>query len=92
MESKHPPKNTWYCSTCDFYVFNTKSSCNKCLAEKPVPKANNYESYDPEFNRQVCDYFVKQRQMQKSEEICGRCRQEVSEGKPKSHHNCWKYS
>lgn len=92
------PHNTWYCSTCDFYIFNSKSKCHKCLASKPINpnnpnNPNNATSYDPEFNRQVCDYFIQKSRNEKT--TCSRCKREgriYNYEKLKSNHNCWKYS
>lgn len=57
-------KNTWYCSTCNFYIFNNKSICDKCLAQKPTIKARDFVTHDQEFNKEVCNYFI-QRQLKK---------------------------
>jgi hypothetical protein len=85
------PKNTWHCSVCDFYVFNTKTQCNKCLTPKPQP--NTFSSYDSDFDKKICDFFQQSHLEEKS--TCGRC---INEGRifnkdhMKTNHNCWKYS
>jgi len=85
------PKNTWHCSVCDFYVFNTKTQCNKCLTLKP--QTNSFSSYDNEFDKKICDFFQQSRLEEKI--TCGKC---INEGRTfnkdnmKSCHNCWKYS
>ena len=84
-------KNTWHCSVCDFYVFNTKSQCNKCLTQKP--KINSYLSYDPDFDRNICEYFNKS--YLESKVTCEKCKNEgrIFNKEPMlSVHNCWKYS
>jgi hypothetical protein len=55
-------KNTWYCFNCNFHIFNSKLICDKCLAQKPIKKMRDFESYeyDPAFNKEVCDYFIQQ--------------------------------
>ena len=89
--------NTWHCSNCNFDVFNSKSQCNKCLTKKPEVKSNStghtFYSYDPEFDREVCNYFQQSRL--ESVPRCSRCRKEgrLLEKDPMlSVHNCWKYS
>lgn len=83
-------KNTWYCSVCDFYVFNSKLQCKKCLTKKPV--VYNV-SYDPKFDEMICNYFRCSELERKTE--CKRC---INEGRlfnkdpMLSVHNCWKYS
>lgn len=52
------PKNTWHCSVCNFYVFNTKARCNKCLTQKQQTK-HTFSSYDPVFDEQLCTFFQK---------------------------------
>ncbi len=84
------PKNTWYCSECDFYVFNSKSQCNKCSTQKPT---QTFVSHDPQFDESVCEFFKEQHLQEKTN--CGRCKTEgrVYNSEPlKSNHNCWKYS
>jgi hypothetical protein len=84
-------KNTWYCSICDFYVFNTKTHCNKCLT--PKPQTNIFSSYDPDFDKKCVIFFQQSRLEEKT--TCGRC---INEGRifnkdnMKTNHNCWKYS
>lgn len=84
-------KNTWHCSVCDFYVFNTKSQCNKCLTQKP--KTNSYSSYDPYFDKQICGYFNQS--YLESKTSCEKCKNEgrkFNKDPMLSIHNCWKYS
>lgn len=85
------PKNTWYCSTCKFYVFNSKPKCDKCLMQKPV--AREFTSYDPAFDRSVQVFF--QSQHLAANTSCSRCKSEgrVNNNQPmRTNHNCWKYS
>ena len=49
------PKNTWHCSVCDFYVFNTKPQCDKCLTQKTK---YTFSSYDPNFDETICSFFT----------------------------------
>ena len=82
------PKNTWYCSVCDFYVFNTKPQCNKCAMKRPKTK-----SYDIGFDEKICDYFQQTRLEEKT--TCIKCKNEgriFNKDPMKSNHNCWKYS
>ncbi len=84
------PKNTWYCNKCDFYVFNSKPQCSKCLTNRPT---QTLVSYDPQFDESVCDFLQQQHLQEKTN--CGRCKTEgrVYNNEPlKSNHNCWKYS
>ena len=86
------PKNSWHCSLCNFYVFNSKTRCNKCFTQKPESKPL-FTSYDPEFDKKVCEYY-KQSYLE-SETTCTRCRSEgriFNKENMKSNHNCWKYS
>lgn len=86
------PKNTWHCSVCDFYVFNTKTKCNKCLTQKQQP-TYTFSSYDPEFDKKICEYFVQSHLDEKTS--CGKCKHEgriFNKDPMKSSHNCWKYS
>lgn len=83
------PRDTWYCSDCKFYVFNTKTKCNKCSKQKPC----RFFSYDPTFDKTVCEYFRKTYLEQ--ETSCNKCKNEgrLYNNQPmKSNHNCWKYS
>lgn len=89
--------NTWYCSVCDFHVFNTKSQCNKCLTQKPKPKpilqTNKNSSYDPEFDKEICQYFNSR--YLESRTTCTVCKKEgrvFNKDHILSNHNCWKYS
>ena len=87
------PKNTWHCSVCDFYVFNTKQQCNKCLTKKPQNNTRFTTSYDPEFDKEIQKYFQQKRLESKTS--CSVC---MNEGRTfnyepmRSSHNCWKYS
>lgn len=86
------PKNSWYCSTCDFYVFNTKRECKKCLSQRPQPKCDRYSSYCPEFDKKLCEYF--EQQYLEAETTCVRCQQEgriYNKEPKKSNHKCHKY-
>lgn len=86
------PKNTWHCSVCDFYVFNTKPKCNKCLTEKPQ-KNYTFSSYDLNFDKTICDFFHQSRLEGKTS--CRKCINEeriFNKDSIKSNHNCWKYS
>lgn len=52
-----------------------------------------FSSYDPEFDKQVCNYFQQKRL--ESETSCKRCRNEgrvFNKDPMLSDHNCWKYS
>ncbi len=85
------PKNTWYCSVCDFYVFDLKLECNKCSSKRP--KSRRVVSHDPLFDEIVCEFFKQEELEQKTN--CGRCKTEgrIYNNEPlKSNHNCWKYS
>lgn len=91
------PKNTWHCSICDFYVFNTKQKCDKCLTQKPKPKCLTQPkyntSYDPCFDKTVCEYF--QTKLLEEKTSCTKCKNEgrIYNKEPMmSNHNCWKYS
>ncbi len=85
------PKNTWHCIVCNFYVFNTKTRCSKCLT--PKPQTNTLASYDPDFDKKLCDFFQHSRLEEKT--TCVKC---IDDGRVfnkepmKSLHNCWKYS
>jgi hypothetical protein len=56
-----------------------------------IPKKNT--SYDPEFDKNVCDYF--RQQLLQSKTVCKKC---IREGRIYNYepmvtnHNCWKYS
>jgi hypothetical protein len=83
------PKNTWYCFTCKFYVFNSKLNCNKCSSQKPIAK---FTSYCPEFDKEICKFFNEQHL--NAETDCLRCKQDgkvYNKDPLKSNHNCWKY-
>jgi len=86
------PKNTWHCSICDFYVFNTKTQCNKCLAPKPQTQKFTF-SYDHDFDKKIGEFFQQSHLKEKT--MCVKC---INEGRifnkdpMKSNHNCWKYS
>lgn len=86
------PKNTWHCTGCNFYVFNTKQKCDKCSAQKPLPNVTKM-SYDPHFDKSVADYWSQHHFNDKTN--CAKC---IAEGRIfnkdplKSNHNCWKYS
>ncbi len=85
------PKNTWYCSKCDFYVFNSKTECAKCSTQKPTPELTT--SYDQEFDKNVCSYFQQERLS--AETNCSKCKSEGRKFNNEpllSNHNCWKYS
>jgi hypothetical protein len=55
-------KNSWYCSVCNFNVFNSKKKCSKCLTEKPktssplskktIEETPPIIAYDPDPNNQ----------------------------------------
>lgn len=86
------PKNTWHCSVCDFYVFNTKPQCNKCLTQKPQTKYTS-SSYDPVFDEKLCKFFQQSHLEEKN--VCSKCKNEgriFNKDDMKSNHNCWKYS
>ena len=87
-------KNTWHCSVCDFYVFNTKTHCNKCLTPKPTPQhTTTFSSYDPDFDIKMGDFYQRARLEEKI--TCGKCIHEgriFNKDQMKSNHNCWKYS
>lgn len=88
-------KNTWYCATCNFYVFDTKQECKKCLQKKPEKNKNTISDvyYDKEFDEEM-NNFHKQQKLE-SKTFCSRCRREgrIFNKEPmKSVHNCWKYS
>jgi hypothetical protein len=77
------PKNTWYCSNCKFFVFNSKQKCKTCLQEKPNI-VMQYAHYDPEFEKEMDKFYLQTRP--KMCEICAMCKLGVS------HKNCWKYT
>lgn len=84
------PKNTWYCSKCDFYVFNTKLKCNKCSMKKPM---YDFTSYDPQFDKSICNYFTRQHLNEKTDCVVCKTEGRIYNKDPlKSNHNCWKYS
>lgn len=89
-------KNTWYCSTCKFYVFNSKNQCNKCHAAKPSQQSqpvHTSTSYDPEFDASIRDFYREQ--YRESTPSCQRC---IREGRLrncdplKSQHDCDQHS
>jgi hypothetical protein len=92
--------NTWYCSKCNFDVFNSKSKCSKCLTEKPVnTKPINTELTD--YQKIICDpAFVAEISkfhwdaIKDKEVDCPRCKRDgrmYNKDPMKSNHNCWKY-
>jgi len=86
------PKNSWYCPVCDFYVFNTKTQCKKCLTQK-YKTTNISSSYDPYFDKQICEYFQQSHLDRKT--ACSKCKNEgriFNKDPMLSNHNCWKYS
>lgn len=91
-------RNCWRCEKCDFYVFNSKKKCKKCLSDKPV-QVCNYANNTPYNNilknsdKETQEHYHKI--YLESEVSCSRCRSEgrVYNKDPLiSNHNCWKYS
>lgn len=86
-----PIQNTWYCKTCKFEVFNSKSTCGKCRAPKPTQIKNISE-----YTAILKQFDVERAEIQQNEQTrCTRCIQDgrVYNKEPmQSFHNCWKYT
>jgi len=89
--------NSWYCSKCDFYVFNSKNACNKCSTPKPILKINepnynnnNNRDYLSDAERKELDnFFIKQTSVPNLS--CYTCKSSDPVERFSSH-NCWKRS
>lgn len=83
----------WYCYKCDFYVFNSKSECSKCMMPKPElkpGKPNVIRPYLSEEEKKEFDEYFSACAYRSS--FCNKC-WAMKETDPSyiPQHNCWKY-
>lgn len=95
--------NKWYCEKCDFYVFNSKPNCKKCLTKNPsIPEKQTSQQY---INKDYLDIYNKETKESYEKYLfeistCKRCQSDYQQkfNRKKlnncpiiSNHNCWKY-